>query len=215
MVRVLAVADEEIPTAESRARGLDVDVLLAAGDLPWDYLENLGRLLEVPAVFVPGNHDPVTGGDVAPGGFISADGHVVEAAGLRIAGLGGCVRYNNGPHQYTQEEYRLRVRRLVAEGRGAVDVLLTHTPASGLGDDADPAHRGIDALHDAIATLTPSWHLHGHIHPYGLQKPTHQVGTTTVLNVIPWTVIEVEPHRGDPAPTRSGPTAEEEAHHGE
>lgn len=215
MVRVLAVADEEIPTAESRARGLEVDVLLAAGDLPWDYLENLTRRLEVPAVFVPGNHDPVTDVEAAPGGFVTADGHVVDVAGLRVAGLGGCVRYNNGPHQYTQEEYRGRVRRLVAEGRGPVDVLLTHTPAAGLGDDSDPAHRGIEALHEAIETLTPSWHLHGHIHPYGLQKPTHRVGATTVLNVIPWTVLDVEPRLGDSALAQSAPTGEEEAHHGE
>ncbi|RLV55193.1 metallophosphoesterase [Aeromicrobium phragmitis] len=215
MVRVLAVADEEVPTAESRVRGLDVDVLFAAGDLPWDYLELLADLLAVPAVFVPGNHDPDTDTDAAPEGFCSADGHVVEVAGLRVAGLGGCVRYNDGPHQYTQEEYRARTRRLVAEGRGGVDVLLTHTPAAGVGDETDPAHRGIDALHDAIAGLTPSWHLHGHIHPYGLRKASHRVGNTTVLNVIPWTVLEVEPRDAGPAAPPSDDTAEVEDRHGE
>ncbi|WP_293786299.1 metallophosphoesterase [uncultured Aeromicrobium sp.] len=214
MVRLLAVADEEIPAAASRARGLDVDLLLAAGDLPWDYLETLASVLEVPAVFVPGNHDPVTA-EPAPHGFTTADGRVLDVAGLRIAGLGGCVRYNNGPHQYTQEEYHRRVRGLVSAGRGPVDVLLTHAPASGLGDDSDPAHQGIDALHEAIETLNPGWHLHGHVHPYGLRKPILRAGTTIVRNVIPWTVLDVEPRPSVGAATQSAAPVEREARHGE
>src|SRR6266702_8281566 len=59
MVRVLAVADEvdEGLCADlGRARG--AELILACGDLPFDYLAYLMNGLDVPLVFVPGNHDP-------------------------------------------------------------------------------------------------------------------------------------------------------------
>ena len=195
MVRVLAVADEEVPAVRSRVRDLHVDLVLAAGDLPWDYLESLVSLLDAPAAFVPGNHDPRTGRGIGPQGLVDVDGHVRTVGGLRIAGLGGCVRYNDGPHQYTQREYDRRARQLLREARGAgaVDVLLTHAPPLGLGDEPDPCHVGISALHGVLKTLRPGWHLHGHIHPYGMHKPDRQVGPTTIRNVIPWQVFDIEP----------------------
>ena len=195
MVRVLAVADEEVPAVRSRVRDLHVDLVLAAGDLPWDYLESLVSLLEAPAAFVPGNHDPRTGPGIGPQGLVDVDGHVRTVGGLRIAGLGGCVRYNDGPHQFTQREYDRRARRLLREARGAdaVDVLLTHAPPLGLGDESDPSHVGISALHGVLETLRPSWHLHGHIHPYGMHKPDRQLGPTTIRNVIPWQLFDIEP----------------------
>ncbi|MCW2824861.1 MAG: metallophosphoesterase [Aeromicrobium sp.] len=195
-MRVLAVADEEVPTMESRARNLHVDLVLAAGDLPWGYLETIGDLLGVPAAFVPGNHDPRTGRGLGPRGFVALDGRVADVGGLRVAGLGGCVRYNGGEHQYTQRQHDRRARDLlkaVRRERRPVDVLLTHAPPLGLGDEPDPAHIGISALHEVLAELQPSWHLHGHIHPYGMRKPDRHVGPTTLRNIIPWQVIEIEP----------------------
>ncbi|MET1061912.1 MAG: metallophosphoesterase [Aeromicrobium sp.] len=197
MVRVLAVADEEVPTMESRARNLHVDLVLAAGDLPWGYLETLVSLVGAPAAFVPGNHDPriVRGG--GPRGLVDLDGRVADVGGLRVAGLGGCVRYNAGAHQYTQKEYARRARDLLKQVRRSgdrpVDVLLTHTPPLGLGDEPDPTHVGISALHGVLETLRPPWHLHGHIHPYGMLKPDRELGPTTIRNVIPWQVIDIEP----------------------
>lgn len=198
MVRVLAVADEEVPGFESRARDLHVDLLLGAGDLPWGYLEAVAELVAAPAVFVPGNHDPApTPSARGPRGFLDADQGVLDVAGLRIAGLGGCVRYNRGANQHTQAEYDVRARRLVKAARrtgpGTVDVLLTHAPPLGLGDEPDPSHLGIEALHGVIDALRPTWHLHGHIHPYGLRKDDRTLGATTIRNVIPWHVLDIEP----------------------
>jgi Icc-related predicted phosphoesterase len=195
MVRVLVVADEEVFPLESRVRDLHVDLVLAAGDLPWSYLESLVSLFDAPAAFVPGNHDPSTAGGQGPRGLINLDGRVLTVGGLRIAGLGGCVRYNDGAHQYTQREYDRRARRLLKDARaaGPVDVLLTHAPPLGLGDEPDPSHVGISALHGVLETLRPTWHLHGHIHPYGMHKPDRQLGPTTIRNVIPWNVVEIEP----------------------
>ncbi len=197
---MLAVADEEVPTMPSRARGLEVDLVVAAGDLPWDYIETLVSIVGVPAAFVPGNHDPlVTPRTPGPRGTVNIDGRVVDLGGLRLGGLGGCVRYNAGNHQYTQDDYRVRADRLLALAHAdddrPVDVLLTHAPPRGLGDDDDPSHLGIEALHDVLDRLEPSWHLHGHIHPYGMLKPDRQVGRTTLRNVIPWQVLDVEPRQ--------------------
>ncbi len=213
MVRVLVIADEEAPNLHVRMlRDLAPGLVLAAGDLPWDYLEFVASCVDAPMVFVPGNHDPelhranwspfavydadrLLESDPRPHGAVNADQLVVEAAGLRIAGLGGCVRYKSGPHQYTQRQYDARAKRLLRRARrtGPVDVLLTHAPPRGLGDGEDKPHEGIDALHPVLERLEPTWHLHGHIHPYGQAMPDRQVGPTTIRNVIPWKVIEMTP----------------------
>lgn len=181
----------------SRVAGLEVDLVLAAGDLPWDYLAQIVDLLGCPAAFVPGNHDPSTSQGAGPVGLVDVDGSVQDVGGLRIAGLGGCVRYNRGGHQHTQEEYDGLAGDLVAQAQsgdaGPVDVVLTHAPPLGLGDDTDPSHVGISALHGVLAALRPTWHLHGHIHPHGMHKPDREVGPTTIRNVIPWTVLDIAP----------------------
>lgn len=197
MVRVLAVADEVVASIQdARVRELEPDVVVAAGDLPWDYLEFLSSCLDVPVVFVPGNHDPAVV-PPRPLGATNIDETVIKVAGLRIAGLGGCVRYSDGPNQYTQREYVRRAKRLMRRERRAsgdgVDILLTHAPPSGLGDEDDLAHLGIEALHGVLEVFRPTWHLHGHIHPYGHPKGDRKVGRTTIRNIIPCQVIDIVP----------------------
>ena len=212
MVRVLVIADEEASNLLPHTlRDLAPDLVLSAGDLPWHYIEYVASCVDAPVVFVPGNHDlEVTprrrwlGRFAAedahcdgprPHGATCVDGDVIEVAGLRVAGLGGCVRYNDGPHQYTQQQYESRARRLLRRARrtGPVDVLLTHAPPLGLGDADDRPHQGIRALHTVLERLQPTWHLHGHIHPYGQTMPDRTLGPTTVCNVIPWRVLEITP----------------------
>lgn len=213
MVKVLVVSDEVAHDLQpGRLRELAPGLVLAGGDLPWDYLEYLASCVDAPFLFVPGNHDPdldrrAQRGDQRarfdaeahdgprPHGARNIDQQVVLAAGLRVAGLGGCVRYREGPHQYTQAQYARRARRLLRRyGRSApVDILLTHAPPLGLGDGEDLAHQGIEALHGVLERLRPTWHLHGHVHPYGLTLPDRHVGGTTIRNVIPWRMLDVTP----------------------
>jgi predicted phosphohydrolase len=214
VVRALVVADEVVEQLyDVSVRRYRPDLVLAAGDLPWAYLEFLSSALDVPIVFVPGNHDAAIpsvrrglgGGLTAAGlpcdaprphGCLNADGRVLDVAGLRIAGLGGCVRYNDGPHQYTQKQYRRRARRLVrqvARAGGDVDVLLTHAPPLGLGDEPDPCHVGVEAMHEVLADVEPTWQLHGHVHPYGHPRPDRAVGRTTIRNVVTWTLMDITP----------------------
>ncbi|MFF5990163.1 metallophosphoesterase family protein [Prauserella flavalba] len=209
MPRVLVVADEvDEKLWTDCAQSLSVDLVLGAGDLPFDYLEHLADTLEKPLVFVPGNHDPdLTGytryrGVVFRAGFparwpgpcggVNADGRVVEVAGLRIAGLGGSIRYNEGPNQWTQRQQARRARRLVRAARGsAVDVLLTHSPPRGVGDREDRPHQGFDCLHRTVERLRPRWLLHGHIHPHGEKVRAHHLGETRVRNVVGAHVLDL------------------------
>ena len=224
-VRVLAVSDEvdeAIAADPGPARG--ADLIVACGDLPFEYLGSLMNALDVPLVFVPGNHDPDLSGYRSsragltlragmpvrapwPDGAVNADGHVVDAAGLRLAGLGGCLRYRDGPNQYTDRQQARRALALRAaarwrrqrDGRG-VDVLLTHAPPRGVGDGDDPPHRGFTALHSLTAVLRPAVLLHGHVHPvraYGAQAESGRIGRTVVCNVTGWHLLEIEPGTGE------------------
>jgi hypothetical protein len=195
---------------------------VACGDLPADYLRALMNRLDLPLVYVPGNHDPELSGyrqsrsglvlraglparSPWPDGAINADRQVVDIGGLRIAGLGGCLRYNSGPNQYTQRQQarralglrgRARWRRL-RDGRG-VDVLLTHAPPRGVGDGPDQPHRGFDCYHRLVSALQPVALLHGHVHPYGAAVPSHLLGGTTVANVTGWQLLEIRWQDGRP-----------------
>ncbi|MFC4949469.1 metallophosphoesterase family protein [Pseudonocardia sp. GCM10023141] len=215
MVRALVVSDEVDAGLRACApRRCDVDVIIAAGDLPFDYLADLCNTVDRPGVLVPGNHDPDLSGfsdstglctraglpDTWPGpaGFDDADGRIVDVAGLRIAGLGGCVRYRPGPNQWTQSQQARRARRLVRaarrmrrrDGRG-VDVLLTHAPPRHCGDGEDAPHHGFDCLHGVVAALAPRLLLHGHIHPYGQPAPDRFLGETRVVNVVGRRIMEL------------------------
>src|SRR5260221_13919508 len=117
-VCVLAVSDEpdEVLAADPSA-ARSADLIVACGDLPFDYLGSLMNALDVPLVFVPGNHDPdVSGYRLSragltlraglparppwPDGAVNADARVVDLAGLRLAGLGGRRPPSRAPHHH-------------------------------------------------------------------------------------------------------------------
>jgi hypothetical protein len=217
VVCVLAVSDE-VDEALSCDLGpvRAAEVVVACGDLPFDYLGYLMNGLDVPLVFVPGNHDPDVSGyrhsragltlragmparAPWPDGAVNADRTVVEAAGLRFAGLGGCRRYSSGPNQYTDRQFARRARTLRRRvgGKGHhVDVLLTHAPPRGVGDGDDPVHQGFTALHDLVAKLQPTMLLHGHVLPYDAAAPDHALGRTAVRNVCGRHLIDISPGAG-------------------
>jgi hypothetical protein len=223
VVRVLAVSDvveERLWADIGPARG--ADLILGCGDLPFEYLGYLMNALDVPLVFVPGNHDPdLSGYRVSraglvlraglparppwPDGAVSADGRVVDVAGLRIAGLGGSRRYRPGPNQYSDRQQARRARRLSARirlrgirhGRSGLDVLLSHAPPRGAGDDgADPVHQGFPALNLLTARLQPAVLLHGHVDPDPVGPREYRLGRTIVRNVTGWQLFDLEPGTG-------------------
>ena len=227
-VRVLAVADE---VDDALAAGISgrrpADLIVACGDLPSEYLAALMNATDAPLVFVPGNHDPDLSGYRQtraglitragfparlpwPPGAVNADGAVADVAGLRVAGLGGCLRYEPGPNQYSERQQGRRARRLrrlarrhARRDRRGIDVLLTHAPPRGLGDADDPAHRGFACYHGLLAGLAPRVLLHGHVRPGG-DPATSQAGQTAVCNVMGWRLLDIAPGSGMLAEPRGG-----------
>jgi Icc-related predicted phosphoesterase len=185
--------------------------VLGCGDLPFDYLEYLVSRVDVPLLYVPGNHDPsLKPPDMTwmpmrselpvpgPQGCSNIDGRVVEEHGCRIAGLGGSLRYKDGPNQYSQGQMGRRALRLelalrlkrVRRGR-KLDILVTHAPPFGAAEAQDAAHVGFVALLRLIRNFRPALAVHGHVHPFGRVVPERQIGPTRVVNVIPSRLIEI------------------------
>jgi hypothetical protein len=195
VVCVLAVSDEVDEGLYANLGPVrPAEVVVACGDLPFEYLGYLMNGLDVPLVFVPGNHDPDVSGyrysragltlragmparAPWPDGAVNADGSIVEVAGLCFAGLGGCRRYGDGPNQYSERQFARRARALRLRAgwrRRRVDVLLTHAPPQGVGDGADAPHQGFAALHDLVAGLQPTALLHGHVLPCDATVPDRE-----------------------------------------
>jgi Icc-related predicted phosphoesterase len=186
--------------------------VLSCGDLPFDYLEYLVSRLDVPLLYVPGNHDPSleppgmtwmplraelpTG--PGPAGCVNIDGKLVTVCGLRIAGLGGSIRYKHGPNQYSQGQMGRRALRIGLRARlgrarndRKLDVLVTHAPPFGLAESQDGAHVGFVAFLRLIRNFHPLLAVHGHIHPYGRALPERRLNDTRVVNVVPSRLLEV------------------------
>lgn len=216
MIRILAVADEVSQALYGpRLKELRPDLILGCGDLPFDYLEYLRAKAEVPLLYVHGNHDPSPRRQVTSTylpaeyaqrsppsavGCVDLEDRWEDEVGLRIAGLGGSIRYNDGDNQFTQAEMRRRVRRLTRRAwirnwrdRRSVDVVIAHSPPLDCGDEGDGPHRGFAAFHRLIEQLEPKVMLHGHIHPHGRPRPDRTIGRTRIVNVIPYRLLEIEP----------------------
>jgi len=205
-MKILAVSDqvedriyELIPQGHFQGTAM----VLGCGDLPYEYLEYMVTLMNVPVFYVPGNHDPAYSSDrkeAHAAGCTNLDLRAVEFDGLLLAGLGGSIRYRPGaPNQYSQGEAYQRAARLVPallrnrrrHGR-ALDILITHSPPFGVQDDDSSAHRGLKAINWLLQSARPRLHLHGHLHDTrrNLNPDVVMVGETAVMNVFPHRQLE-------------------------
>lgn len=172
------------------------DLVISCGDLDARYLSFLATFATAPVLYVHGNHD--ANYEIRPPeGCECIEDTVVTVKGLRIAGLGGSVRYKFGPHQYTQRQMEKRARHLEKHIRraGGVDILVTHAPARGLGDAEDLPHQGFEAFRGLLDQYAPRYMLHGHVHlNYGAQmERVRHYGSTTIVNAFERQVVELEP----------------------
>ena len=208
-MRILSVSDTEIGFIYSPMileRFQSIDLVISCGDLPYYYLEYIISMLNIPLYYVRGNHaskvEFTTGGErTYPWGAINLHQRVIEDdTGLLLAGLEGCVQYNRGPYQYTQEQYWNKAFRLVPGlmlnkvrfGR-YLDILVTHAPPWKIHDDDDLPHQGIKAFRWLINVFKPTFHLHGHIHVYRQDIVTQtQVGATQVINTYGFRELEIQ-----------------------
>ena len=151
----------------------DVDLILSAGDLNADYLEFLVTMLNVPLVYVRGNHDGQYD-KKPPEGCVDADGRIVEMS-RRIAGL-------------RKAFFRDRLR-----GKSGFDILLTHAPCKGHGDMEDIAHTGFECFNQLLGKHHPKLHVYGHVHKeYGQIESTmiHESGTK-LINASGHYIVEI------------------------
>jgi Icc-related predicted phosphoesterase len=207
-MRVLSLSDQVLefvysPNAAVRFAG--VDFVLGCGDLPYYYLEFLVDTLGRPVFFVRGNHAATVeysqnDSRTEPWGAIDLHGKVIQHHGLLLAGFEGSLRYREGPFMYTQGEMWMLVfgilprllLNIIRHGR-ALDVLVTHSPAWGIGDKPDPAHQGFKAFRWLLHTFKPRYHFHGHIHLYDSKQPfSIRFEETTVINTYGYQETELE-----------------------
>ena len=195
-MKILLVSDEEdrfLWDYYTPGRLKGIDLILSAGDLKAEYLSFLVTMANRPLLYVHGNHD----GSYAqrpPEGCQCIDGKLVTVGGLRILGLGGSALYNGGPHQYTEKQMRRRIHRLRLKLAlaGGVDIVLTHAPVRGFGDEDNMTHRGFEAFLPLLDQYQPRYLVHGHIHQrYGANRPRcHQYGETTIVNATGRYILE-------------------------
>ena len=172
-----------------------VELVLACGDLPSSYLSFLTCFTHAPILYVHGNHDE-SYEKQPPEGCECVEDRICEVNGVRVLGLGGSMRYRPAPPPYmcNERDMKRRVRRLWRQLRKyrGFDILLTHAPPRGVGDQEDLPHRGFETFNALMDRYSPRYMVHGHVHPeYGLGfKRERQYGNTTVVNAYKRYIIE-------------------------
>ena len=162
-----------------------IDLILSCGDLKHQYLSFLASFTKAPVLYVRGNHDDCYEIN-PPDGCICIEDSIYNFNGLRIMGLGGSIKYNNGKNQYTQNQLKKRVKRMwfkLMRNHG-FDILLTHAPAAGFHEGDDRAHKGFDIFSELIDRYHPKFFIHGHVHKDYSRNFVRQdqIGDTTVIN---------------------------------
>ena len=185
------------------------DIIFSCGDMPVESHDYLATMLHRDVYYVYGNHNLSTfrqemnkntdqykelkpDYEKAFYGFL-IDGKCMrdKRTGLIVAGLGGCMRYNEGDSQYTESEMRRRIRRLAPKlyrnkrryGR-YLDILITHAPPFGMGDGPDICHTGFKCFLDFMDKYQPKYLLHGHVHLLDANSSrTTQYNNTKVVNI--------------------------------
>lgn len=197
-MKILLVSDKEekyIWDHFEPQRFADVSFIISCGDLKADYLSFLVTMISKPLFYVPGNHDK-TYCTTPPEGCDSLDGRLIKHEGLRMAGLGGSMRYNLGLYQYTEAEMRGRVNRLKPSilMKGGLDIFVSHAPAFGLSDGKDLCHTGFQCFTDLIDKFQPRYFIHGHNHmEYGGHIPRlSSRGKTKIVNAYGYYILDTD-----------------------
>lgn len=208
-MKILAVSDVEIGFIYSPMvceRFHDVELVISCGDLPYYYLEYILTMLNARLYYVRGNHSSrveygFSSTRTSPQGAVDLNHKMVrDESGLLLAGLEGSLRYNLGPHQYSQSEYWQKVlwlapRFLMNKSRIGryLDVFVSHAPPWQVHDADDLPHTGIKAFRWLIKVFRPAYFLHGHIHVYRNGTITQtKLGETTVVNTYGFKELQVE-----------------------
>ena len=162
-----------------------IGLILSCGDLKAEYLSFLASFSKVPVLYVRGNHDD-SYAFKEPEGCICIEDKIYVHNGIRIMGLGGSIRYKSGVNQFTQSQMKKRVARMWTKlkMKKGIDILLTHSPAAGIGDGDDNPHKGFKVFVDIMDKYKPKYFIHGHVHlNYSINNQREkQYKDTTIIN---------------------------------
>ena len=203
-MKILLVSDEESKYIwdffdKERFRG--VELIISCGDLDANYLTFLATMIPAPLVYVHGNHDKKYRAR-APQGCTCIDDTVFEYKGVRLLGFGGAPG-RRGPEEqeFTEWEMAKRVKKArskIHKYRG-IDILVTHTPALGLGDLDDQYHRGYGCFRELIELVRPKYHFYGHVHlRYGAKGTPIEYGGTTLINACGYKLLDIQVEKRPP-----------------
>lgn len=221
-LKILCISDKIDPLIYSnniKKRFNDIDLILSSGDLDLKYYGFIVSSLNKPLLFVFGNHNlkslsryrtsnqlldldkPDTLINSSPSyGSIYLGDRVKTIKSLLVAGLGGSIKYNNGPNQFSEFEMTLKILKIVPKliinrilhGRW-LDILLTHAPPRGLGDKNDRCHQGFGIFRTFLKLFKPRYLLHGHIHLYDINASREILFMETkIVNIYEHQIIEIE-----------------------
>lgn len=194
-MRILLVSDKESPYLYDyfdKAKFQNIDLIISCGDLKPSYLSYLVTMINAPLYYVHGNHDDHYA-KTPPEGCDSIDGVFKVHQGIRILGLGGSRKYREGLHQYTERQMALKLYSLYPKiyMHQGIDILVTHSPALGLGDGTDLVHTGFPQFNKILDHFEPRFHFHGHQHlNYNQGERQIQYGKTTIINGYGYQIIE-------------------------
>lgn len=198
-MKVLIVSDVEerlLYHCFRKERFEDIDLIISCGDLRAGYLDFLMTMINVPMVYVMGNHDD---GFIKepPLGAISLEDDIVTINGYKFAGLGGCIRYNDRTiNMFTEGDMKWRCFKLSIKAffHGGIDIFVAHSPCKGYGDLEDFPHRGFNCFNKLLTRFKPMYMFHGHVHTnYNRSIKTsyeHPSGTT-IINGCGYKIIEL------------------------
>lgn len=198
-MKILVVSDEESNYLWNHYRPghlKDIDMILSAGDLKSEYLSFLVTMANRPLLYIHGNHDAEY--DIKPPeGCECVDDKLLLVNGLRIVGLGGSMMYNQGPHQYTERQMKKRINRLAFNiwRAGGVDIVLTHAPVRGIGDEEGVVHRGFEAFLPLLDKYKPRYLIHGHVHQSYLASSFERIRkyeNTAIINAYDRYIIDTD-----------------------
>ena len=210
-MKILVVTDKLVDLLYSPClvdKFRDVELVLSCGDLPYYYLEYIVTMLNVPLLYVHGNHDPAQEYSASgqscsgPAGCENIHRRIVRQKQLWVAGLEGSIRYKpEGQYQYTEFQMWGHVLHMASRlywhklrtGR-RLDILIAHAPPFGIHDGRDPTHTGFRSFLWLMRVLKPRYLIHGHRHVYNPMEVTETLyGATTVVNAYPYKVLEIDP----------------------
>jgi Icc-related predicted phosphoesterase len=205
-MKILAISDKVVDWIYSpKIHTLlsDTELAIGCGDLPLEYLEFIVSSLDIPVLYVNGNHSlPEPRPDSTENyhrGSINLHNKVIRYRGFTFAGVEGSLNYNNGIFQYSQFDMWLYVLRLVPTlllnrlRYGCyLNVFVSHAPPWGIHDQPDLTHQGIKAFRWLITHFHPDYHVHGHIHVYRPDAVTESdLGRTRVINAFGYKQIDL------------------------